>query len=136
MNESNGMKNRCAFFVLSLVITLFCLQSTGCVAIVAGGAAAGGTAYVMGDLEVPVNASAKEVGRAIVAGGKDAKLIYISGAGDDLTGKYLFRTADDRKVTIKYERMSAVYIKIRIRVGNFGDQALSREVDQAIQRHL
>jgi hypothetical protein len=132
------MKNKCSLFVLSLVFTLFCMQSTGCVSIVAGGVGTGGTAFVLGDLEVPVNATAQAVGRAIVAGGKDSDsdLIFISGSGNERSGKYLFRMADDRKITIKYERMSDVYIKIRIRVGAFGDQALSRQINQAIQRHL
>lgn len=130
------MKHRCSHLILSLVIAAFGLQLTGCVAIVAGGAAAAGTAYALGDLEFHVDATAKQVGAAIIAGGRDVRLSYISGAGDELTGKYLFRTADDQKVTVSYKRKSDIFITVSIRVGNLGDEALSRQISKAIQQRL
>ncbi|MDP4878730.1 MAG: DUF3568 domain-containing protein [Opitutales bacterium] len=130
------MKNTYFRLVLSLVIAAFGLQSTGCVAIVAGGAAAAGTAYALGDLEFHVDASAKQVGAAIIAGGRDMRLNYISGAGDELAGKYSFRTADDRKVTITYKRKSDIFITVSIRVGNLGDEEITQQISQAIQKRL
>lgn len=130
------MKRTCSLLILSLTIATFGSLSTGCVAIVAGGAAAAGTAYALGDLEFYVDAPARQVGAAIIAGGRDVGLSYISGAGDELTGKYLFRTADDQKVTITYKRKSDIFITVSIRVGNLGDEVLSRRISKAIQQRL
>lgn len=117
------------------MLTAFALISSGCIAVVAG-SAVGGTAFVLGDLEVYVDGSPKEVRSAIVAAGKDLKLRSISGTGDELNGLYIFRTAQDDKVTIKYEVISDSLVKLNIRVGNFGDESLSHRINQAIQKHL
>lgn len=110
--------------------------STGCVAIVAGGAAAGGTAYAMGDLKGPVEASPKELRSAIVAGTNDLGLRRISGAGDELEGKYVYRTGADEKVTIRYKAVSDELLEMFIRVGTFGDESMSLRISEAIRSHL
>lgn len=113
-------------------------QFSGCVAIVAGGAAAavGGTAYVMGDLQVPVEARPEQLERAIKAGGRDFGLQFINGSGGSVSGKYLFRDAADHKITVSYRTKSPVYYEMSIRVGTFGDEAISYRLNQAIQKHL
>ena len=129
------MKKRLLLCLLVPMLTAFALISSGCIAVVAG-SAVGGTAFVLGDLEVDVDGSPKEVRSAIVAAGKDLKLRSISGTGDELNGLYIFRTAQDDKVTIKYEVISDSLVKLNIRVGNFGDESLSHRINQAIQKHL
>jgi hypothetical protein len=126
-----------------LLVSALCgasLQFSGCVAVVAGGAAvaaAGGTAYVMGDLKVTViDVSASQLRSAISAAGGDLGLRAISGGGDELTGEYLFRNADDEKITVKYQARESGLTDLRIRVGTFGDEYMSQLVNQAIQRHL
>ena len=122
--------------ISAIIISFSCLQTTGCVALVVGGAAAGGTAYVLGDLKVQVEATPKEMRSAITRAGKHLGLNMVSGSGDELTGKYTFRNAKDEKIVIKYEAKTSTLIDMSIRVGNFGDEALSRRIDQAIQRRL
>jgi hypothetical protein len=109
---------------------------SGCVAIVAGGAAAGGTAYVLGDLSVPVQASSEQLERAIKRGAQDLGLQFINGSGDTTAGKYVFRNADDQKITVSYKTKSPVYYEMSIRVGTFGDEAISMQLNQAIQKRL
>ncbi|MDQ8193098.1 DUF3568 family protein [Coraliomargarita sp. SDUM461004] len=122
--------------VVSVLLVGATFQFSGCVAVVAGGAAAGGTAYVLGDLQVPVDASAQELEQAIKRGGQDLGLQYINGSGDQTAGKYLFRNAGDEKITVSYRTKSPVFYEMSIRVGTFGDSSVAASLNQAIQKHL
>jgi hypothetical protein len=119
---------------LFLAVSLLC--TSGCVAIVAGGAAAGGTAYMLSDLEVIVEAPPAKVRSAIVSGTKSLGLAEVSGNGDELQGKYIYRTAADKKVTIIYNAESDNLVELKIRVGTFGDEAMASRIYQAIQGRL
>lgn len=133
------MKNKTRSFLLACLLPVSVISLTslsGCVAVVAGGAAAGGTAYALGDVSVPVQASPAELEKAIEQGGKDLGLRYIKGAGDETAGEYLFRNAEDRKVTVKYRRKSPVYLEMSIRVGTFGDEAIQISLKEAILKRL
>lgn len=118
------------------LLAVLSLQQTGCVAILAGGAAAGGTAYAMGELKVQVSASPKKLQSAIVKAGRELGLVAVSGAGDAMTGKYEFRNAKGDKIVVTYEVQGTDLCEMRIRIGNFGDEVLSRQLDHAIQKHL
>ena len=122
--------------VCACVIALLSLQTSGCVAILAGGAAAGGTAYALGDLKVSVDASAKKLQNAIVEAGRELGLVAVSAAGDAMTGEYVFRNATDDKIVVTYKMANAELAEMHIRIGHFGDEVLSRQLDQAIQKHL
>ena len=124
-----------AGFVSTLLVGAT-FQFSGCVAIMAGGAAAGGTAYVLGDLTVAVDASSEQLQLAIKSGARDLGLQFINGSGDQTTGKYLFRNASDQKITVSYRTKSPVYYEMSIRVGTFGDEAIASSLNQAIQKHL
>lgn len=130
------MKNVIRVSFLSFLLLGSAACFTGCVAIVAGGAAAGGTAYALGDLSVPVEATPAQLERAIKQGGRDLGLQFISGSGDSTAGSYLFRNAEDKKITVKYSTKSAVYYDMSIRVGNLGDEAISIQLQNAILKHL
>lgn len=130
------MKPLRSAFLLTLV-SLVSVVSTGCVAVVAGGAAAGGTAYALGDLKTTiVDSSASEIQSAIVKGGRDLGLRSISGSGDELEGQYIFRTAADEKITVSYKSRGSGLTEMRIRVGTFGDEVLSNRINQAVRKHL
>jgi hypothetical protein len=134
------MKNKVCSCLLACLLPIsvvaFAFSLSGCVAVVAGGAAAGATAYTLGDLSVPVQASPAELARAIELGGKDIGLSFISGAGDETAGEYLFRNAEDRRITVKYRRKSPVYLEMSIRVGTFGDEPVAMSLNEAIQKRL
>lgn len=126
--------------ILSTLTSVFLLgillSSSGCVAILAGGAAGGGTAYALGDLEVTLSATAKQAQVAIQRGASDLGLRKISGSGDELEGKYVFRTAADKKVTVSYGALSPGMVELEIRVGTFGDEGFSQRIYDAIQKRL
>ena len=121
-----------------LLLLVATAHFTGCVAIVAGvgGAAIGGTAYAMGDLAVLVDASPEHLERAIKQGGRDMDLQYIHGSGDARFGSYLFRDTYDHKITVTNKSMSPGNYELKIRVGTFGDAAMSQSLHHAIQQHL
>ncbi|MGZ0654060.1 DUF3568 family protein [Coraliomargarita sp. W4R72] len=125
-----------ASFVSALVLGAT-FQFSGCVAIVAGGAAAaGGTAYALGDLQVLADGTPEELERAIKLGGQELGLQFINGSGDQTEGQFLFRNASDQKITVSYRVKSPVYYEMSIRVGTFGDEAIASRLNQAIQKHL
>ena len=123
-------------FFASILLASALVFNSGCVAIVAGGAAGGGTAYALGDLEVSLNATAKETQRAIERGADDLGLRKVSGGGDELQGEYVYRTAADKKVTIKYNSQTPNVMELNIRVGTFGDESFSQRIYNAIQNRL
>lgn len=123
-------------FVSALLVGA-AFQFSGCVAIVAGGAAAaGGTAYVMGDYQALAAGTPAQLERAIKLGGQELGLQFINGSGDQTAGKYLFRNAEDQKITVSYGIKSPVYYNMSIRVGTFGDDALASRLNLAIQKYL
>ncbi|MGJ8652497.1 MAG: DUF3568 family protein [Opitutaceae bacterium] len=124
------MKRRLLGVALGCLLASFTIYSTGCVAVA--------VAYATADLEVPLDATATEADAAIMAGCKDANLIYIWGQYDEqtTTGSYHFRTVYDNKVAITFERMSDVYIMMRIRVDNFGDEYFSERLARLIKKRL
>ena len=130
------MKKQIHYLLISLMLASASIVSSGCVAVVAGGAAAGGTAYVMGELKVDADATPAQIRSAIERAGKDMNLRRISGSGDELAGKYTYRTAADEKVTIRYEAKTENYAELAIRVGAFGDRSMSVRINDAIQRRL
>lgn len=126
-----------------LLISALCgasLQFSGCVGVVAGGAAvaaAGGTAYVMGDLKATViDVPAARLRSAIEAAGRDLGLSFISGSGNEYSGEYLFRDGEDEKITVNYFAGDSGLTHLRIRVGTFGDEDVAESVNYAIQQHL
>ncbi len=109
---------------------------TGCVAVVAAGAGAGTVAYVRGELDSTLSAgydtSVTAANRAI----QQLQFAKISESRDALTDKIIVRTAGDRKVVIWVDKMSDLSSKVRIRVGWFGDEALSLTVLEKIRANL
>jgi hypothetical protein len=130
------MKKKFRLLILACLLPFVAFSLSGCVAVVAGGAAAVGTSYALGDLTVPVLESPEELQEAIKRGGRDQGLQYIKGAGDETSGEYIFRNAEDRKVTVSYRRKSPVYLEMSIRVGTFGDEPISISLKEAIEKHL
>ena len=129
------MKALFRFSALGL-LTLVGLLSSGCVAVVAGGAAAGGAIYALGDLKTDLQAPVGTVRRAIGEAGTALELKPISEDTDQLTGHYTYRTGDDTRITIRYKTLTAETTELSIRVGTFGDEKLSQRILERIQRAL
>ena len=116
--------------------TLMSLNLTGCVALVAAGAAGGGVYYLSGQLKAPVNASIKKTADAATDAIADLQFRKISEATDALNSHIIARTAADEKVDIKIEYQTDESSMITIRFGLLGDQQRSAKVLEAIQENL
>ncbi|MCC7204456.1 MAG: DUF3568 family protein, partial [Phycisphaeraceae bacterium] len=110
--------------VMGLVVLTLAIP--GCLVVVAGGAAAGGVAYVKGDLEAVVPGTPQQVARATDGAAADLRLIKVSSESSSTDMKYLLRTAGDKKITVTAKRESDRTSKLSIRVGIFGDKDLSQ----------
>lgn len=128
------MKHSSVLSHLSLLLAM--LSLTGCVAVLAGGAAAGTVAYIRGDLQAVIESNINRTGSAVQRAAQDLELIAVSDAKDQTSAKYIFRTATDRKVEVNLKHASDSTTNLSIRVGVFGDETLSRQFYDRIRARL
>jgi hypothetical protein len=110
-------------------------MGTGCLAVVAGGAA-GGTMYVKGDLETTLEAPMTKAATATEKALNKMQLKKISAEHDSLTGEFIYRSVSDKKITVKLKRQTDMLTEINIRVGIMGDETLSQNIYDMIQKEL
>lgn len=128
--------------IVTIVITASILVlSSGCVApvILLGAGAAGGAgtyAYVNGEVTAVVSASMDHAWGATLAAMKELEFPILSQAKDSLQGQLTAHNASGKKVTIKVKKVSDQATEIHIRVGTFGDEALSHVILGKIQKQI
>jgi len=122
--------------VVSVLVAILC---SGCAAAVVGAAAAAGAgtyAYVNGQLKTSEAISYEKAQAAASAGLSDLGYNISATEHDAIKTKYTARGSGDKKVTVMVEKSSATVSEFRIRVGTFGDKALSVAIMDAIKKHL
>jgi hypothetical protein len=123
--------------LVAVVICVSVLCSYGCAALVVGGAAGAGTvAYVRGELKAVEDVTLDHAWPAAKQAMSDLEFAVTSAEKDAFHGELVARGAGDKKIVVKLERQSDAVTEIKIRVGTFGDEAMSREILETIQRHL
>jgi hypothetical protein len=135
--ERNFMKNRWLMATfMAAVLTL----SSGCALLVVGGVAAGagaGTyAYVNGELKETEGVSYDTAYNATLAAMNDLQYAVESKPKDAITATITARTTTDKKIVVTLNKQSATATEIRIRVGTFGDENLSRQALDKIKSHF
>jgi hypothetical protein len=111
----------------------------GCAVVVVGGAAAAGVgayAYVNGECKATKSATLDRTWNATLAAMKALEFPVTSQAKDALEAELTARNASDKKITVKLKKLSDSVTEIRIRVGTFGDEALSRVILDKINEQL
>lgn len=112
------------------------LQS-GCLLVAAGAVAgAGAVVYVRGELQASLDNGYESVKKAANHAVDQLQFKKISESNDALKDVLVARTADNTKVEITIIKVSEVLTKVNIRVGVFGDQALSMTVLEKIRAGL
>jgi hypothetical protein len=124
------------WLVLPLILGLGALLPAGCVAVVAAGAAGGTVAYVRGALQATLDQPVEQVGAAATRAVEQLKFALVSSKVDAVSGEIIARTALDVKVAVALKRVSDRSTSVDIRVGVFGDQAISQQVLEQIKRNL
>ena len=112
------------------------LFQTGCLVAAAGAAGAGTVAYLRGELSSTLDAPYENAVRAANRGLQELEFAKISENKDALTAILISRTADDKKVEVKVTKVTESTTRVQIRVGIFGDEALSLTVLDGIKEHL
>ena len=125
-------------YVTAALLAMTCMLGlTGCVALLAGGAAGAGTlAYVKGELKEQIPASVSETRNAIADAIQRLELKEVKAEADNLSGDYVLKTGRDEKVNIRYEKLKDRLTEVSIRVGIFGDENLSRALLTEIKKGL
>jgi hypothetical protein len=131
------MKLRTVLTVSVLGVCLV-LQSGCALFLVGAGAAAGagGYAWYNGELSSVESGSIEKAWAASQAAMKDLEFTITEQGKDSLTAHLTARTARDKKVTVNLKKQTEKLTEIKIRVGTFGDEALSSQILAKIKAHL
>jgi hypothetical protein len=132
----NTMKTKIILVMsLAAVLTL----GGGCALFVVGaaaGAGAGTYAYVNGELKETEGVTFDTAYNATLAALSDLQYAVVSKPKDTAAATITARTATDKKVVVVLTKQSATTTEIRVRVGIFGDESLSRVVLDKIKSHF
>ena len=127
--------DRKSFFVLVLLAGVGVFVS-GCLVAAVGVGAAGTVAYVKGDLEAVEAAKLDNVYKATEKALDALELKVIEKRKDELSGKFIVRDAQDKKITIGLTATAEGTTKLSIRVGLFGSEEKSRLIYEKIKENL
>lgn len=136
MSKVNFQTFNWQMVAMFMAVTFFGLQASGCFLLLGAGAGASGAAYVMGKLEDEIDASVPKLQGATVAGLKSFNMPVVKEQGDKLTAEIESKTADDAAVKISISSLTPSRSKISIRVGLIGDEVRSRQILEAVRKHL
>jgi len=121
---------------LKNLMIILVLLSTGCAALVVGGAAAVGTyTYVAGQLQRTYNANLDATYQATLAG-CEALGLPVQDKQQQLSKASVKVLDGDREAWISLMAQSSTTTEVSIRVGYLGDELASRRIHEAIQARL
>ncbi len=131
--------NKSKLLMTALMMTALLALTNGCFLFVVGaaaGAGAAGYAWVDGEVKTTEAASMNQTWDATQAAMKDLQFPVTSQVKDALQGDVEARNASNTNISIKLKYTSNNSTEIRIRVGTFGDESLSRIILGKINSHL
>lgn len=142
MNTSNSLRSSrliALIFRARVLLGVALLGATaftsGCVAVVAAAGAGAGVLWVRGAIETNLDNNIDRVYHAAQQAVADLQFAKISERKSGLDADILARTALDKKIEIKLEKVGSA-TKVMIRVGLMGDQQMSLAILDRIKSHL
>jgi hypothetical protein len=124
-------------FVMAWLVALG--AQLGCAVVLIGSGAiagAGLVAYAKGELSAIEEVSFPRAWAAAQAAMDDLDLTIVSRQRGEVSAKLVARGGDNRRVTVSLERQVGDLTEIRVRVGIFGEESLSRLVLEKIRQRL
>jgi len=124
--------------ITAVMMSLLTLTN-GCFLFVVGaaaGAGAAGYAWVDGEVKTTEAVSLNQTWDASLAAMKDLEFTVTDKSKDALSGSVTAQTADNKTIKINLKYISNTATEVRIRVGTFGDESLSRTILGKINSHL
>jgi hypothetical protein len=115
-------------------LALFAL--TGLSSCISSSGSPPGTTYSFGSLDCSVSATPEKVVQASEKALKEKDLHMVSSDSTGVDGKVVAKTALDTTIAITVTRQDEKTSKLTIRVGTFGDQALSNDLLEKIRANL
>jgi hypothetical protein len=119
-----------------LFLTAGCLAPLVVGAAVGAGAGVAGYAYVNGELKSTESAPLDRAWTGTLAAMKDLEFPIVSQQKNAVQADLTVRNASDKKTTIQLKKVTEGATEIRIRVGTFGDESLSRVILEKIKKRL
>jgi hypothetical protein len=121
---------------IALIFLCSVLMLQGCVAVIGAGAGAGTVAYVRGELQTSYAASFNRTWEASLAALKDLGITVYNTEKDATEGNIEATKADGTKVKINLKPAGSDITAVKIRVGIFGDEEVSRTISNQISKRL
>ncbi|MHB8522060.1 MAG: DUF3568 family protein [Limisphaerales bacterium] len=125
-----------------LLLALCSIWLSGCAVLLVGGAVAAGaaagvgaTAYAKGELSSVEHVTLDQAWKAVPAAMKDFGVVVVDKGKDGLSGKVEGRAEGDKKIIVKLKTVGKGETEVRIRVGTFGDEVISRQILEGIRKH-
>ncbi len=122
------------FAALALAATV--ALHSGCIAVAAGAAGAGAVAYIRGELDASLGNSYESVVSATGRALNQLEFATIGTRKDALSANLTARTARDKKIEIEVTRVGNELTRVQIRIGVFGDEAMSLTILEKIKANL
>lgn len=123
--------------MISLVAVSALVMVCGCASTVDPGEEGSGTySWSQRELKGEFGGPLLDVAAAAERAFKDLRLVSVDQTVDGLKGKVTARTADGSSVRIKLKAMEFETTRFSIKVGAFGDKAMSQQVARYIAREL
>ncbi len=116
------ISGRAAFAAAALALSVLL---SGCLAVVAATGAGAAVAYSMGKLEATTSTGLDRTVQATRDAVSQLKFVMISESTDAVSANFVIRTAQDKRVSVRLERLGDQTTHVQIRVGVFGDRATS-----------
>lgn len=120
--------------ILTFLFSIIMMQ--GCVAIIGAGAGAGTVAYVRGELQTSYAAPLNKTWDASIEALKDLGITIYNTKKDNTEGDIEATKADGTKVKINLKPKGQDITEVKIRVGIFGDEEVSRTISNQIAKRL
>ncbi len=137
MKESiQSAKRSVRRLLVALLLGISAAGLTGCVAVVAAGAAGTGVAWYRGRLEANLDQNIETVFAASQKALTRLEFANISNKKSTVDAQLVSRTALDKKVEITLQKVTDRSTKVMIRVGVFGDETLSMSILDKIKAEL
>jgi hypothetical protein len=131
----NRRRRSALLLLLSVVAVVPIAALGGCWFLVGAAGAGAGVAYAKGDLEGIVDADVESVAAATGRALEELDLTVVSTKSSKIDGEVVARTAGDEKITVRLSEEGEQRTKVRIRIGVFGDETLSRRIYDTIRAH-
>lgn len=136
MNMKTRRFPSCLRPLTGLLLACVLLLQSGCVAVVAAGAAGTGVAWHSGRMETTLNHGIDAVYTAAQQAVDRLEFARVSEKKSGVDAELIGRTARDTKVEITLKRVDAKITRLGIRVGVFGDEAISLALLEQIKAGL